>query len=136
MKPLRTRVIESVATYLEAQGCAMPVHREVDTSTVTPPYALVRVGSSTPLAPGQCDIEEFLVYVAAIQDADVTTADAAEEAAGALFALMDTDYIAHAASHGVLVSTIEGLTTEVTIASGLWQHFAHIRILAGNTAPP
>lgn len=125
----RATVITAVRDYLDAAYTGpVTILKETASGEMSPPYAIVRVGSGEQLYPGTAEIWDLNILVGVFHDADTTTAAAAETAAAAVFAALDDPDPLYTASAAALVwSAFERNGTEASIVENRWQHVAVFR---------
>ncbi len=132
----RATVITAVRDYLDAAYTGpVTILKETARGEMSPPYAIVRVGSGEQLYPGTAEIWDLNILVGVFHDADTTTAAAAEAtaaaaeaAAAAVFAALDDPDPLYTASAAALVwSAFERNGTEASIVENRWQHVAVFR---------
>lgn len=128
MSNIRTLLVEAAAAYLESLPTPVPVLRDCDDETVSPPYALFQIGGAEAMFPGQVDIWDITLLCAVVHDGDATTSATAQSEAEAVFSLLadPTDFIAHC-SDTILMSAFETISTELMVQDGRWQHIAGFR---------
>jgi len=135
---LRSQVIAAIITYLQSayEGDVVILPQENDTQ-ITPPCAVVRIGSAEDMGMAQFDLWDMNVLVGVFHDADATTISAAETAAAAVFAtLADTEAVLESlAGSDLLPSAWVSLTQEASATDNGWQHVAAYRLIVAPTIP-
>jgi hypothetical protein len=130
---LRTNLIHAVQDYLQAAYSGpVAILREEGDAEVTPPFAIVRIGSAEDMGAGQADLWDLNIVVAVFHDADETTIEAAEAAAATVFAtLHEPDPVITAlAAAGIAASCFQTLTSEAGRDEFRWFHAAGFRVVA------
>ena len=125
----RATVIAALRAYLSATYTGpIAILPEVAAEVITPPYAVIRIGSADQLYPGQAEIWDMNILIGVFHDADVTTPANAEAQAGALFAVLDDPAGLFTHSAATLAwSVLERSTVEASIVENRWQHVAGFR---------
>lgn len=134
---LRTQVIRALQAYLQAQNTGpVTIVAQEDDADLTPPYAVVRIGSAEDIGAGQVQLWDFNVFIAVFHDAEVTTIDTAEIDASGIFATLAAPeaVMAHLAASGMVPSCWHPLTTESGITETRWNHIAAFRLIASPSA--
>lgn len=125
----RATVIAAVREYLTAAYVGpVAIHPETSVEAMTPPYAVIRVGSGEQLYPGQAEIWDMSILIGVFHDADATTAGDAEAQAGEVFAMFDDPAGLFSSSTETLAwSALERVGTDASIVENRWQHVAAFR---------
>lgn len=130
---LRTNAIAGLKEYL-AGNYAGPVTilKQEGLGDLTPPYAMIRIGSAEDIGNGDWDIWEMNVIVAVFHDADATTIATAEAQATAVFAVLadEDDIISSLAATSVIVSAWRSETVEAGREETRWAHMAGFKLVA------
>lgn len=134
---IRSDVIRKLTAYLGTaySGPVLIVAQE-DDGELSPPYAIVRVGTAESIGEGQVDIWQMNVLVAVFHDADTTSAETAEAQAEAVFAeLADPDEVEAGIAPLVMSWWGDPSTMEASIAETRWQHVASYTLVVAPPAP-
>jgi hypothetical protein len=129
----RSAVIRALSDYLVLKQSPVPVLREVDEEDAGAfPYAMVRAGTAEGMGGDQAVLWEINALVGVFHDAEVTTTEAAEEQAEAVFALLAdaADFASFAAGSSVVISGMHYITTEAVLEGMTWRHIAGFTIIA------
>lgn len=132
----RALVIKSVRDFLKsAYHGPVAIHPETSAEELSPPYAVVRVGSSEAMYPGVAEVWDMTILIGVFHDADTTTPEDAEAAAAEVFALLDDPAALEEFTAGSLVwSALERHGAEASIAETRWQHVAAFRAIVAPAA--
>jgi hypothetical protein len=132
----RATVIAAIREFLTANYRGpITILPETSTEELSPPYAVIRIGSGEQLYPGIAEIWDMNVLIGVFHDADATSAETAEAQAGELFAMLDDPALLFAHSAETLAwSALEYLTTEASIVEQRWQHVAGFRAIVAPAA--
>lgn len=125
----RATVIAAVREYLTAAYRGpVAILPATSAEAMTPPYAVIRIGSGEQLYPGQAEIWDMSILIGVFHDADATTADFAEAQAGEVFAMFDDPSGLFSSSAETLAwSALERVGTDASIVENRWQHVAAFR---------
>lgn len=125
----RSKVIAAVRAYLTAHYTGpIAIHPETSAEEISPPYAVVRVGSAEYLYDRQAEILDINLLIGVFHDADTTTAETAEAQAAELFAMLDdADRLFSESSETLVWSALERIGSEASISETRWQHIAAFR---------
>lgn len=130
---IRSQCIRAIQSFIQAAYTgSVRILTEEGTAAVTPPCAVIRVGSAVDIGLGQVDIWDLNMIVAVWHDADTTPIENAEASAAAVFdVLRDAEsVINHLGSVGVVASAWLPLTSEAGREETRWQHFHGFRLIA------
>ena len=120
---LRSLLTSTLAAYLAQRPDLPQVHSEVDDQTPEPPYVLVRIAEIAPIAPGESEIHEGRIIVAA-RTPETDQAAAAEALADRLRAAFAPEEIpglfGFAASRDLVLSALYPLESDVQIDDHGW----------------
>lgn len=129
---LRSDVIAAIIAYLQSayEGDITILPQENDTE-ITPPCAVVRIGSAEDMGMGQAILWDMNVLVGVFHDADTTTISAAETAAAELFATLDDveSIFTSLSGQSLIPSAWVTLTQEAATGDHGWQHVAAFRLI-------
>jgi hypothetical protein len=131
---IRSNIIKRLQSYLQTHYTGdITILAEEDDGDLTPPCAIVRIGSSEDLGANQAYVWDFNVIVAVFHDADDVTIETAETQAAALFdELADfNDVAAHLDSGGFQTSVWHPQLIEAGREETKWTHFQTYRLIAG-----
>lgn len=129
---IRSDVIRRIQSYLQTQYDGdITILSEEDDGDITPPCAVVRIGTSEDLGLNQAIVWDFNVIVAVFHDADDTTIETAETDAGLLFdELSDFDAVkTYLDAGGFLASVWHPQTIEAGREDTKWTHFQSYRLI-------
>lgn len=129
---IRSDIIRRLQSYLQIQYDGnITILAEEDDGDLTPPCAVVRIGSSQDLGENQAILWEFNVVVAVFHDADDTTIETAEQDSGELFDVLDdADAVkTYVDAGGFLTSAWLPMTIEATREETKWAHFQSFRMI-------
>lgn len=132
---MRSDAIRAVVDYLAANYSGpVSISSAEDDGDLSPPYAVVRVGTAENIGGGQANIWDMTIMVGVFHDSDATASAAAEAQAQAVFdELADPDAFATGVADALVVSWWDPVTTEAAIEETRWQHVAGFRLIA---SPP
>lgn len=131
---IRSNIIRRLQSYLQTQyDGEITILAEEDDGDLTPPCAIVRIGSSEDMGANQAIVWDFNVIVAVFHDADETTIETAETDAAELFdELADYDEVSsYLEAGGYQVSAWHPQTIEAGREETKWTHFQTYRLIAG-----
>ena len=133
---LRSKVIRALQDYLQARYSGpVTILRQEGDDQISPPYAVVRSGTSQNIGGNQFDILEINLLVGVFHDADTTTPETAESQAHEIFDLLaDPAEITAALAPQIIVSAWEFEIIEAERSETRWQHVAAFRIIASPAA--
>ncbi len=130
---IRSDIIRRLQSYLQTQYDGdITILAEEDDGDITPPCAVVRIGTSEDLGMNQAILWDFNVIVAVFHDADDTTIETAETDAAELFEeLADFDAVkAYLDAGGFLTSAWHPQMIEAGREETKWTHFQTYRLIA------
>lgn len=130
---IRSNIIKRLQSYLQTHySGGITILSEEDDGDLTPPCAVVRIGSSEDMGANQAYVWDFNVVVAVFHDADDTTIETAETEAALLFdELADyNDVTAHLDSGGFQTSVWHPQMIEAGREDTKWTHFQTYRLIA------
>lgn len=129
---LRSRIAEAIASHISAryEGPIFVVQEDTETA-LTPPCAVVRIGSSEDLGMDQMEVYDVTVLVGIFHDYQLTTANAAADGAAAITATLDDadEIAATLAQHGLISSSWQPTGMQNEIGDNGWQHVALFRLI-------
>jgi hypothetical protein len=131
---IRSDIIKRLQSYLQTHYTgAITILTEEDDGNLTPPCAIVRVGSAEDMGANQAYVWDFNVIVAVFHDADDVTIETAETQAAALFdELADyEDVTAYFNSGNFKASVWHPQMIEAGREETKWTHFQTYRLIAG-----
>ena len=131
---IRSDIIRRLQSYLQTQyNGSITILAEEDDGDLTPPCAIVRIGSSEDMGMNQAYVWDMNVIVAVFHDADYTTIETAEEDAAELFdELADFDAVRTYLDAGNLVTSVwHPQMIEAGREDTKWTHFQTYRLIAG-----
>ena len=131
---IRTDIIRRLQSYLQTQYDGnITILTEEDDGDLTPPCAVVRIGSAEDMGANQAYVWDFNVIVAVFHDADDVTIETAETDASELFdELADyNDVTAYLNSGGFQASVWHPQMIEAGREETKWTHFQTYRLIAG-----
>jgi len=130
---IRSDIIRRLQSYLQTQyNGNITILAEEDDGDLTPPCAIVRIGSSEDMGMNQAYVWDMNVIVAVFHDADYTTIETAEEDAAELFdELADFDSVkAYLNSGDFIASAWLPQLIEAGREDTKWTHFQTYRLIA------
>jgi hypothetical protein len=131
---IRSNIIRRLQSYLQTQYDGnITILTEEDDGDLTPPCAVVRIGSAEDMGANQAYVWDFNVIVAVFHDADDVTIETAETDASELFdELADyNDVTAYLNSGGFQASVWHPQMIEAGREETKWTHFQTYRLIAG-----
>ncbi len=131
---IRTNIIRRLQSYLQTHYDGdITILTEEDDGDLTPPCAVVRIGTAEDMGANQSYVWDFSVIVAVFHDADDVTIETAETDAAELFdELADyNDVTAHLNSGGFQASVWHPQIIEAGREDTKWTHFQTYRLIAG-----
>lgn len=131
---IRSNIIRRLQSYLQTQyNGNITILTEEDDGDLTPPCAVVRIGSAEDMGANQAYVWDFNVIVAVFHDADDVTIETAETDASELFdELADyNDVTAYLNSGGFQASVWHPQMIEAGREETKWTHFQTYRLIAG-----
>jgi hypothetical protein len=131
---IRSNIIRRLQSYLQTQYDGnITILTEEDDGDLTPPCAVVRIGSAQDMGANQAYVWDFNVIVAVFHDADDVTIETAETDASELFdELADyEDVTAYLNSGGFQASVWHPQMIEAGREETKWTHFQTYRLIAG-----
>lgn len=130
---IRSNIIRRLQSYLQTQYDGdITILAEEDDGDLTPPCAVVRIGSSEDMGINQAYVWDFNVVVAVFHDADDTTIETAETDAAELFdVLADFDAVkTYLNAGGFLTSAWLPELMEAGREETKWTHFQTYKLIA------
>lgn len=130
---IRSDLIRRIQSYLQTQYTGdIVILGEEDDGDITPPCAVVRIGTSEDMGLNQAIVWDFNVIVAVFHDADDTTIETAETDAAELFdELADFDAVkTYLDAGGFLTSAWHPQMIEAGREETKWTHFQTYRLIA------
>lgn len=130
---IRTDLIRRLQNYLQVEyDGPITILAEEDDGDITPPCAVVRIGTSEDMGANQALVWDFNVIVATFHDADDDTIETAESQAEELFNLLaDFDAVTnHFENGGFIVSVWHPQMIEAGREETKWTHFQTYRLIA------
>lgn len=130
---IRSDIIRRLQSYLQTQYDGdIVILAEEDDGDLTPPCAVVRIGSSENLGGNQAIVWQFNVIVAVFHDADDTTIEDAETDAAELFdELADVESVmAFLDAGGFITSAWLPMMIEAGREGTKWTHFQTYQLIA------
>jgi len=130
---IRSNIIRRLQSFLQTQyDGEITILAEEDDGDLTPPCAVVRIGSSQDLGANQALVWDFNVVVAVFHDADDTTIETAETDASELFdVLADFNEVAsYIDSGGYQTSVWHPNLIEAGREDTKWTHMQTYRLIA------
>ena len=133
----RSTVIAAVRAYLAASYTGpVAIHPETGSEDLSPPYAVIRIGSAEELYPGTAEIWDMNILVAVFHDADATTpADAEANSEGVFTMFDDPDGLITSSADTLAWSSFERLGSEASVIENRWQHIAGFRGIVAPVEP-
>jgi len=131
---IRSDIIKRLQSYLQTHyNGGITILTEEDDGDLTPPCAVVRIGSAQDMGANQAYVWDFNVIVAVFHDADDGSSETAETQAGALFdELADyEDVTAYLNSGNFQASVWHPQMIEAGREDTKWTHFQTYRLIAG-----
>ena len=143
---IRSKLIAAVCDYLSADHTVpVPVHRETGDNVLDPPYAVVRISSGEPIAPGE-PVWGLTLLIAVFHVAGITPPEDAELAAEKTFAPVDFQpragetneeaaarvdaFAAFAATKGLAISAMYPEDSQMAAEDGRWSHITGFQVIA------
>jgi len=143
---IRSKLVAAVVDYLAADvSVPVAIHPETGVADLSPPYAVVRISTAEPLAPGE-PVWSLMLLVAVSQNADETAAADAETAAEATFAPLDfsprageenedaelrfDSFALFCEARGLAISAFYPEDSSMSISGENWQHVAGFQVIA------
>ncbi|MCW1921323.1 hypothetical protein OKA05_02090 [Luteolibacter arcticus] len=143
---IRSKLIAAVADFLTADiSVPVTIHRETGDLDLEPPYAVVRISTAEPLAPGE-PVWILNLLVSVNQNADLIAAEDAEAAAEMTFAPVDfttradetnaaaaarlAAFATFCETKGVAISAFEPIDSSLTVSEGNWVHVMGFQAIA------
>jgi len=130
---IRSDLIRRIQSYLQTQYAGdIVILGEEDDGDITPPCAVVRIGTSEDMGLNQAIVWDFNVIIAVFHDSDDTTIETAETDAAELFdELADFDAVkTYLDAGGFLTSAWHPQTIEAGREETKWTHFQTYRLIA------
>ncbi len=131
---IRSNIIRRLQSYLQTQYDGnITILTEEDDGDLTPPCAVVRIGSAEDMGANQAYVWDFNVIVAVFHDADDVTIETAETDAAELFdELADyEDVSTYLNAGGFQTSVWHPQMIEAGREETKWTHFQTYRLIAG-----
>jgi hypothetical protein len=130
---IRSDLIRRIQSYLQTQYTGdIVILGEEDDGDITPPCAVVRIGTSEDMGLNQAIVWDFNVIIAVFHDSDDTTIETAETDAAELFdELADFDAVkTYLDAGGFLTSAWNPQMIEAGREETKWTHFQTYRLIA------
>lgn len=134
---IRSRVAKAITQHLiERYDGPIQLSQEDSGDMLTPPCAVVRIGSSEDMGMGQYEVYDMTVLVGVFHDyAETSAADASDAAEQIRSLLVDPEEMAATlGQHEFIMSSWQPTGMETNIDETGWQHVAVFRLIVSPTS--
>lgn len=132
MKTVKSKLSRVVADFLRDKYRGnVRIHDGKSVLTMELPLAIVFGESSSPISPGE-EIDECVIRITVMHDAESCAPEQAEEDAAEVFAALadEAELIAYAEEAGVVVSTAKASEDRMEFVEMRWQHVQTLDAIA------